>query len=84
MVDKTTLEIQALAAALRPLGEIAAEIGFQKPLADYSRKEVLSLVEVIVDAWQGYLLKNSASQYFTNHLSQPSSQPPKEGVRPYA
>ena len=58
MIDKTPQEQQALAAALRPLGEIVTEIGMDKPLSAYTREEVLSLIETIVDAYQKHLLDN--------------------------
>ena len=58
MIDKTPLEQQALASALRPLGETVIEIGMDKPLSAYTREEVLTLIETIVDAWQKYLLDN--------------------------
>lgn len=58
MMDKTAIEQQALEAALCPLGEIATEIGFEKSLSGYTRKEALSLVEAVVDAYQNYLLEN--------------------------
>lgn len=58
MIDKTLLEQQALAAALHPLGEAVTEIGMDKPLSAYTREEVLTLIEVIVDAWQKHLIDN--------------------------
>lgn len=60
MIDKTPLEQQALAATLRPLGEIVAEIGMDKLLSAYTRAEVLTLVETVVDAWQKYLADDNA------------------------
>jgi hypothetical protein len=72
MIDKTPLEQQALAAALRPLGEAATEIGMDKPLSAYTREEVLILIETIVDAYQKHLLDRRACGQFPPHL--------KEGV----
>lgn len=59
MIDKTPLEQQAFVSALRPLGEIVTEIGMDKPLSAYTRQEVLTLIETIVDAYQKHLLDNS-------------------------
>jgi hypothetical protein len=73
MIDKTPLEQAALAATLLPLWEITQEIGQDKPLSAWSREEVLTMVEGIVDAWQSYLLESSPNQPRT-------SQPQKEGV----
>lgn len=58
MIDKTPLEQQALVSVLRPLGEVVAEIGMDKPLSAYTREEVLILIETVVDAYQKHLLDN--------------------------
>ena len=55
MVDPTEMEQAAMAAALIPLGEIVAGIGMNKPLADYTRDEVLTLIEVVVTAFQDHM-----------------------------
>ena len=55
MTDPTDLEKTAFAAALAPLGEYVGSIGMQRPLADYSREEVLTLVEVAVTAYQDHM-----------------------------
>jgi hypothetical protein len=57
VVDPTELEQAAMAAALVPLGEYVAEIGMQRPLSDYSREEVLTLIEVVVTAFQDHLIE---------------------------
>ena len=55
MVDATDLEKAAMAAALRPLGEYVGSIGMSRPLADYSKEEVLTLVEVVITAYQEHM-----------------------------
>ena len=45
-----------MAAALGPLGEYVG-IGMDRPLADYSREEVLTLIEVVVTAFQDHLIQ---------------------------
>ena len=62
MIDPTPHEKAAMQAVLMPLGEIVGEIGMQKPLADYSKEQVLTLIEVVVTAYQDHLL--SAYQDF--------------------
>lgn len=52
MIDKSEMEIAALRACLAPLGEYVGSIGMQRPLADYGKDEVLTLIEVIVTAYQ--------------------------------
>ena len=51
MIDLTRKEKDSIEYALKPLGEYVAEIGMNKPLADYSREEVLCLIEVAVTAY---------------------------------
>ena len=73
MIDKTHLEELALAAALPFLGEIATEIGMEKHLAEYTREEALTLIEVVVSAYQKYKFENSPVQT-------PITQPQPKGV----
>ena len=62
MIDKTPLEELALASALHFLGEIAREIGMEKPLSEYTREEALTMIEVVVSAYQKYKFENSTPQ----------------------
>ncbi len=55
MIDSTNLEKAAMAAALRPLGEYVGSIGMTRPLADYQREEVLTLIEVVITAYQEHM-----------------------------
>lgn len=48
MIDSTPAEQRALRRCLRPLGSIAGEIGFDKPVADYSEADALRLIEAVV------------------------------------
>jgi hypothetical protein len=57
VVDPTELEQSAMAAALAPLGEYVGSIGMDRPLADYSRDEALTLIEVVVTAFQDHLIQ---------------------------
>ena len=52
MIHPSEMEIAAMRACLAPLGEYVGEIGMQRPLADYSRDEVLMLIDVVVTAYQ--------------------------------
>ena len=54
MTDATELERAAMAATLAPLGEYVGSIGMNRPMADYSKQEVLTLVEVIITTYQHY------------------------------
>lgn len=56
MIDPSDMEIAAMNACLLPLGEYVGAIGMERPLADYSREEVLTLVDVVVTAYQDHML----------------------------
>ncbi len=62
MVDPTELEQAAMAAALGPLGEYVASIGMDRALSDYSREEVLTLIEIVVTAFQDHLIRVEAER----------------------
>lgn len=55
MIDATDIEKQCMERTLQPLGEVVAEIGMHKPLAEYTRAEVLTLIEVVVGNYQTFL-----------------------------
>ena len=57
MIDATETERAAMAAALRPLGDYVAQLGLQRPLADYTRDDILTLVEIVIDAYQDHLVE---------------------------
>ena len=62
MTERLPLEPQAFEAALLPLGEVVAEIGIHKPLSAYTRKEILTLIQVSVYAYQDQMLKILSGQ----------------------
>ena len=55
MIDPTKEEKKAMDAALQPLGEYVSEIGMHLPLQGYTRAQVLTLIEVVITAYQDYL-----------------------------
>jgi hypothetical protein len=59
MIDPTDFEKACMEKALRPLGEIVAEIGPYKAFADLTREQVLTLIEVVVTAYMDELSKGS-------------------------
>ena len=52
MIDPTKNEVIAMEATLSSLGHYVASIGMNRPLSDYSRQEVLALIETVVTAYQ--------------------------------
>ncbi len=59
MIDMTDFERSAIQGCLRPLAECVAEIGMNKPLSAYSKEDILTLIEVIVTAYQNEMRKGS-------------------------
>jgi hypothetical protein len=57
MIDPSDMEIAAMQSCLAPLGEYVSTIGMQRPLADYSRQEVLTLIDVVVTTYQDRMLE---------------------------
>ena len=56
MIDPSDMELAAMSSCLAPLGEYVGAIGMQRPLADYSKDEVLMLIDVVVTAYQEHML----------------------------
>jgi hypothetical protein len=52
VVDLTEQEQQALRAAMKPVGEIMEEIGWDTPLAGLTEAQVLTLIEAAVGGFQ--------------------------------
>jgi hypothetical protein len=52
MIDPTDFEKDCMAAALKPLGEYVAEIGMHRSFAEMTKHEVLTIIEVVVTAYQ--------------------------------
>ncbi len=57
MIDPSDMEISAMQSCLGPLCEYVGSIGMQRPLADYTREEVLTLIDVVVTKYQDYMLE---------------------------
>ncbi|HET9483262.1 MAG TPA: DUF6511 domain-containing protein [Xanthomonadales bacterium] len=56
MLDTSEMERAAHAAALVPLGDCVAARGIDRPLAAYTREEILELVAVVVGAYRAHLV----------------------------
>ena len=74
MVDPDEMEVAAMHACLAPLGEYVGSIGMQRPLADYSREEVLTMIDVVVTAFQERMvteherMATQSAQYLSDRL----------------
>lgn len=52
MIDPSDMELAAMQGCLPPLGDYVAALGMERPLANYSKDEILGLIDVIVTAYQ--------------------------------
>lgn len=64
MIDPTDFEKECMSAALKPLGEVVAEIGMHRPFADLNKHEVLTIIEVVVTAYQCRMREGSSEVPF--------------------
>lgn len=51
MLNPNEYEREAMRQCLRNFGQAATDIGFTKPLGDYSEEEALQVIEAIVTGW---------------------------------
>lgn len=63
MIDPTRHEKEAIRSALAPMGEYVASIGMSRGLDNYTKEEVLTLVEVVVTAYHDKLLELTSKAY---------------------
>ena len=72
MIDPSDVELASMRKCLKAFGEAAGEIGFAKPLGDYSEAEALQVCEAIVTCWtDAMVVHHEASKY-----------PPVRGMKP--
>jgi len=62
MIDLSEMEQAAMATCLGPLGDYVAALGLDTPLAEYSRDQVLGLIEVVVTAYQDQMVAGHEAQ----------------------
>ena len=64
MVDVTPLESAAMRMCLKPFGDAASAIGFDKPLGAYSEAEALRVIDAIVTGYvQEMAAQHERSKY---------------------
>ena len=72
MIDPSDVELTAMRHCLKAFGEAADEIGFTKPLGDYSEAEALRVIDAIVTCWSDAMVAHHESSKF----------PPVRGLPP--
>ena len=59
-------EREALSSTLQPLAEIMTELGWHRPLNSLTEREVLVMVEAIIEAFQNALVDQKISSRETD------------------
>ena len=72
MIDPSDIEIASMKKCLNAFGEAAGEIGFTKPLGDYSEAEALRVIDAIVTRYTEAMVEHHEATKF----------PPGRGMRP--
>ena len=55
VVNQTALEQKAAASVLNPLADYVMQVGMDKGLGDYSKAEMLGLVDTVLEAYHSHL-----------------------------
>ena len=77
MVDPSDTELAAMRRCLKPFGEVAAEIGFDKPLGDYTEAQALRVVDAIVTRYTEAMVEHHEA---TRHLPGRDPSAPRTDV----
>ena len=72
MIDPSDIEIASMEKCLKAFGEAAGEIGFTKPLGDYSEAEALRVIDAIVTRYTEAMVEHHEATKF----------PPVRGMPP--
>ncbi len=65
MIDASDIERSAMRQCLKAFGEAAGEIGFAKPLGDYSEAEALQVIDAIVTGYTEAMAAHHEASKFT-------------------
>ena len=72
MIDPSDIELASMKMCLKAFGEAAGEIGFTKPLGDYSEAEALRVIDAIVTRYTEAMVEHHEATKF----------PPVRGMPP--
>lgn len=72
MIDPSDVETAAMRKCLKAFGEAAGEIGFAKPLGDYTEAEALQVIDAIVTCYTEAMVEHHEETKF----------PPVRGMTP--
>ena len=72
MIDPSDVELAAMKKCLKAFGEVAGEIGFAKPLGEYSEAEAMQVIDAIVTCYTEAMVEHHEATKF----------PPVRGMAP--
>mgnify|MGYP006932780977 FL=1 len=86
MIDPSDIELSAIRQCLKPFGEVAEDIGFTKPLGDYSEAEALRVIDAIVTCWSDAMVAHHEATKFPPVRGLPPTPDPlaPEAAKPFA
>ena len=86
MIDPSDVELAAMKKCLKSFGEAAGEIGFAKPLGDYSEAEALRVIDAIVTRWSESMVAHHEATRFPPVRGLPPTPDPlaPEAANPFA
>ena len=86
MIDPSDVELAAMKKCLKSFGEAAGEIGFAKPLGDYSEAEALRVIDAIVTSWSEAMVAHHEATRFPPVRGLPPTADPlaPEAANPFA
>lgn len=86
MIHPSDVERAAMRQCLKAFGGAAGEIGFDKPLGDYSESEALRVIEAIVTCWSEAMVAHHEATKFPPVLGLPATPDPlaPEVANPFA
>ena len=86
MIDPSDVELAAMRQCLKAFGEAAGEIGFAKPLGDYSEAEALQVIDAIVTCWSQAMVAHHEATQFPPVRGLPPTPDPlaPEAANPFA
>jgi hypothetical protein len=86
MIDPSDVELAAMRQCLKAFGEAAGEIGFTKPLGDYSEAEALQVIDAIVTCWSDAMVAHHEATKYPPVRGMPPTPDPlaPDAANPFA
>lgn len=77
MIDPSDVELAAMKKCLKAFGEVAGEIGFAKPLGEYSEAEAMQVIDAIVTCYTEAMVEHHEATKYppVRGLKDPVSDP---------